>query len=91
MLGLFEDAVYQTTRVVIPAGGTLVFYSDGVTEAESPGGEFFQESGLEAVVERNCDLPAGEIASKIVGALDAFAAGREQSDDITVLVVRFRP
>ena len=49
---------YGAMETTIEPGEMLVFYSDGITEAEDPEGQPFEESGLELVIERSAE-PAG--------------------------------
>jgi phosphoserine phosphatase RsbU/P len=91
MLGLLEEAEYGSATVRVDPGGTLVFYTDGVTEAESGKGSFFTEERLQTVLECINGQPASELATRIVDALKVFAGGNEQTDDVTILAVRFKP
>jgi sigma-B regulation protein RsbU (phosphoserine phosphatase) len=91
MLGLLEEAIYGTATIRIEPGESLVFYTDGVTEAESDEGTFFTEERLQAVMECSKGKSAGELAAKLVGALKTFSGGSEQTDDVTILAVRFKP
>jgi sigma-B regulation protein RsbU (phosphoserine phosphatase) len=91
MLGLIEQAEYGSATVRVQPGGTLVFYTDGVTEAESGKGSFFTEARLQEVLQCSSGRPASEVANRIVDALTLFAAGNEQTDDVTILAVRFKP
>src|SRR5262245_36144618 len=50
-LGMFEHSCYRVGNAVLDAGDVLVMYSDGVTEAESPDGQPFDEQGLQRVVD----------------------------------------
>jgi sigma-B regulation protein RsbU (phosphoserine phosphatase) len=91
MLGLLDEATFGSSTVRLAPGESLVLYTDGVTEAESEKGTFFTEKRLEAVLECSKHRPAGELATRIVGALDSFVGLNEQTDDITILAVRFKP
>jgi sigma-B regulation protein RsbU (phosphoserine phosphatase) len=91
MLGMLEEAVYGTATVRVEPGDTLVFYTDGVTEAECAKGSFFTEDRLRTVLECSKDRPAAELTTKIVNALNEFAEGNEQTDDVTILSVRYKP
>jgi sigma-B regulation protein RsbU (phosphoserine phosphatase) len=90
MLGVLEEARYLSATVRLDPGESLVFYTDGVTEAENGSREFFTESRLAAILEASGDRPAEELTAAITRALDAFTQGAEQTDDITILAVRFR-
>ncbi|MDP9054030.1 MAG: SpoIIE family protein phosphatase [Acidobacteriota bacterium] len=91
MLGILGEAAYGTARVHMEPGDTLVFYTDGVTEAECRKGTFFSEERLREVVECGKDKPAGELTTRIVEALRVFTEGNEQTDDVTILSVRYKP
>jgi serine phosphatase RsbU (regulator of sigma subunit) len=88
-VGLFSSATYADDRVQLQPGEVLVIYSDGVTEALNPAGEEFGEERLaaEAISHRTAPLP--EFVQAIITAVQTFAAGASQSDDVTVLVARY--
>ena len=50
-LGMFDGSTYDAVETRIDPGELLVLYSDGITEAENPAGQPFEEAGLEAVVD----------------------------------------
>ena len=91
MLGLFSDATYTDASVVIEPGQSLVFYTDGVTEAVNANDVFFTEKRVEETFESGKNMSARELATGLVDALNGFVGGQEQSDDITILAVRFKP
>ncbi len=91
MLGLFADAEYETRRVRLSPGEGVVFYTDGVTEAESADGKFFTEKRLEALLKDADGCAAEEVTSKIAAAVESFSEGSEHADDVTILAVRFKP
>ena len=67
-LGLFEETHYTAAETRLDPGDLLVFYSDGITEAEDPSGQPLEESGLELVLERHDVLTAGCRAAAGPGA-----------------------
>jgi sigma-B regulation protein RsbU (phosphoserine phosphatase) len=90
MLGLLEGMEYRTAAArLIPGEGILV-YTDGVTEAINKQKDFFNERGLEEYMSAH----AGETMNQLVDGLQthilSFASGMPQSDDITVLGLRYR-
>ncbi len=86
-LGIFEDEVYKEARIDLVPGDQIVFYTDGVTESEGPGGEQFGLSRLDRVL-ANCSVGAGDLLRDVLRELEAFANGRPALDDRTVLVVK---
>jgi sigma-B regulation protein RsbU (phosphoserine phosphatase) len=89
VVGLLEDWDCTVGEVTLAPGDTLVIYSDGVTEASSDADEFFGDKRLEEVLRANRQLPAAELARKIATTVHTFS-GKEQEDDLTLLVARAR-
>jgi sigma-B regulation protein RsbU (phosphoserine phosphatase) len=90
-LGLSRRAVYQTSQTTLAAGDLLVLYSDGVTEAESPGGAAFEEAGLEQVIEARRDATAPDLCAAIIRAVEQHAQDTRFADDLTVVALRRLP
>ena len=86
-LAALEGVRYAKQSFTLRPGDMLFMYTDGVTEAQSKG-ELFGESRLAAALET--DVPNATGACNIVQmAVDAFAAGEQQADDITMLALGF--
>jgi sigma-B regulation protein RsbU (phosphoserine phosphatase) len=67
----------------------LVLYSDGVTEAQNPAGEFFGRTRLREAIARAGGLDCSGMHEAIVQSLRDFTGGAEQSDDVTLVVVSY--
>jgi sigma-B regulation protein RsbU (phosphoserine phosphatase) len=87
-LGLFGDAEFQTGELTLEPEDLLVLYSDGITEAESPGGEEFGEHRLQRAIEGSCTKPLGEIQASVLEAVRDWSGSGEPQDDMTLLIVR---
>ncbi len=87
-LGTMPDMPKEQVKVDFPPGAVLVLFSDGVTEAEKANGEMFGEQRLAKVVRKNLGADTDTLVEKIYRSIAAFTRGAEQSDDITLLVVR---
>jgi sigma-B regulation protein RsbU (phosphoserine phosphatase) len=87
-LGILGGQTYETLRAGLAPGELLLSFSDGITEAMSAGGEPFGDARLAAVLCEQASLPATDLVAAIVGAVDAFAAGATQADDMTLLLVK---
>lgn len=87
-LGMFNDFPFEEARIPIPVGGTLVIYSDGVSEAMNATEDMFGEERIAETITRHAQAPAGELIEQLVGAAKHHAAGHPQTDDITIVVVR---
>lgn len=88
-LGILDDAEYNEGRVQLSAGDVLLLFTDGVTEAINGAGELFADARLSEVLTRHSAEPAATIVDRIVEAVNRFAAGAPQEDDITVLALRY--
>lgn len=87
-LGMFESSTYEAVQTTVRPGDLLVLYSDGITEAENPAGQPFEESGLERfLAARGGDSPA-VMAPAILQAVAAHARDSRFTDDLTVLILK---
>ena len=88
VVGAFELAKYKEDTLQLEKGDTLVMFTDGVTEAMNPNREEFGierlNDSLKDVAYRSC----AEIIETVKGDIKDFADGAEQSDDITMLVIK---
>ena len=90
MLGVNEDAMYETHRLTISPGDMLFLYTDGVTEAMDSDKNLYSEDRLEKTINNvGVSLSVQEILANVRKDIDAHANGAEQSDDITMLGVKF--
>ncbi len=90
IVGVFPDAVYEQAAVTLEPGDLLVVYSDGVTEAFDQQSEEFGEERLLACLVAGHDLPPDELVASVMTTVKAFVGAAPQSDDITVLALRYR-
>ena len=91
MLGVLENATYTNGVAHLEPGAGLTLYTDGVTEAENAGREFFTETRLRNVLEGLNGRPTGQLVDDVLSQIQIFTEGLEQGDDITLLALRFRP
>ncbi|MDQ7821253.1 MAG: SpoIIE family protein phosphatase [Candidatus Eremiobacteraeota bacterium] len=88
-VGLNEDEVFQEQRISLSAGECLVMYTDGVTEAFSVDDKEFSTTRLAEVVGKVEKATATQVKEAVLGEIRAFTQGAEQSDDITIMVLRY--
>lgn len=89
VLGLLPGSDPGTETLQLHAGETLVLFTDGVSEALDVNDELFSDERLVAHLEARPGRDARETASGVLDAVRAYATGARQSDDITVLAVRY--
>jgi sigma-B regulation protein RsbU (phosphoserine phosphatase) len=87
VVGLLDGMSYEQGTVLLHPGDILVAYSDGVTEPENEFGEFGEDRLVE-IVRRHRHLPLANISEQVMQALRNWIGGREQPDDITLVLAR---
>jgi sigma-B regulation protein RsbU (phosphoserine phosphatase) len=88
VLGLFPDFPYKEAEMELEAGDVLVAFTDGISEAMNHAEEEFDEERLMEAIRTCPDRSAANISSYILERVDAFTAGADQHDDMTIVVVR---
>ncbi len=87
-IGISPEEICELASADLFAGDVLVFYTDGVTEAENPLGEEFGTERLSAVVRRGSSLSAEELVIDIFSSAADFCSEVGFNDDATILVVK---
>jgi sigma-B regulation protein RsbU (phosphoserine phosphatase) len=87
-IGISPEEICELASADLIAGDVLVFYTDGVTEAENRVGEEFGTERLSAVVQRGSSLSAEGLMTDIFISAANFCSEVGFNDDVTVLVVK---
>jgi len=90
LLGMMEDMEYDSHKVVLRPGDTVLLYTDGVTEAMTADGQLFGEERLAETMRRTNGAPLKDVLQSIQAGLTEFAGGAPQADDITMLALQYR-
>jgi phosphoserine phosphatase RsbU/P len=88
-VGMLEEATWETYRQQAVPGDLMVLYSDGCSEARNSAGEMFGVRRVGETLLEYAPQGAQAVANGLRRAVEAFAAGEEQGDDLTVLVVEY--
>ncbi|MBF0550986.1 MAG: SpoIIE family protein phosphatase [Deltaproteobacteria bacterium] len=88
-LGFVEDFAYQSAKMMITRGDSLVLYTDGVTEAVNARDELFTEKRLEDELLASEGLPIDQVVHRIMDQINSFSQGVPQFDDITLLILKY--
>ncbi len=99
MLGGMPEAPYIRQELKLSPGDCLFLYTDGVTEAKSASGVLYGESRLSELLGKNIgqiettdsNRYAESVCRLVYDDVKSFAEDAEQSDDITMLAVRYTP
>lgn len=89
-LGLFCGGQYAVRRLSLDDGESLVLYSDGITDAQDPAGEEYQEERLIASLRDHFAQSADAMADGVLRDVARFRRTRPPVDDMTLLIVRRR-
>jgi sigma-B regulation protein RsbU (phosphoserine phosphatase) len=87
-IGISPENPCQLCSADLSAGDVLVFYTDGVTEAENQFGEELGTERLSAVVQRGSSSSAEALMTDIFDSAADFSSAVGFNDDVTVLVVK---
>lgn len=87
-LGMFEGSTYDAAATIISRGDTLVLYSDGITEAEDPGGRPFEEAGLEQMLTTYAAFSAAAMGTELIKTVERHAQDSRFADDLTILILK---
>lgn len=90
-VGLFCDQKFLTTTLQAAPGDSLVIYTDGISEAESPEGAEYGAASLEKLLAGCRELPSHELVDKCLKSVLAFRAGSPRLDDQALMVLQFVP
>jgi len=90
VLGGWDDWQYVQQEIRLEAGDTLFLYTDGVTEAADSTGKMYSLERLQKFLnEREATASTKKILDDVHESLQDFSGDAEQSDDITMLAVKF--
>jgi phosphoserine phosphatase RsbU/P len=95
-LGVMEGLTWELANVRLSAGEALILYTDGVPDAQDPGGEFYRLDRLLGVIRAQAPLLAAAgahpgraeaLRDAILAGVASFTRGASQADDIALMVL----
>ncbi len=86
-VGMMPNMKFKIQQVQLEPGDILIGYTDGVTEARSPSGQFFTEKRLQSLLDQSA-LLSSALLEHIKTNLFAHISNAPQYDDITILIVQ---
>lgn len=90
VLGPLPDSSYRTERLLLEPGDLMLLYTDGVTEAKNDAAELFGERRLLEAMRRGPQQNLTDLVRFIRDEVSRHAAGAQQSDDVTIMALRYR-
>jgi sigma-B regulation protein RsbU (phosphoserine phosphatase) len=84
-LGLFNEAVYDSSERQLEPGDLVMLFTDGLYEVERPNLELYTQEMLVDAVRRRSKLPAGELFDELLAEIKQFAQGQNFMDDVCLV------
>jgi sigma-B regulation protein RsbU (phosphoserine phosphatase) len=88
-LGVLENQKYKTGRLKLEQDDMIVLYTDGVTDAENKQKEFYNKERFEEVLRNHTEKSTDKLLHVIYQSIRRFTHGEPQSDDITLMAIKF--
>jgi sigma-B regulation protein RsbU (phosphoserine phosphatase) len=89
ILGAMKDTEYESNVIIVKSGESIFLYTDGVTEAMNKNEEEFEESRLLKCLSGKVNVSSQGLIQNVFDDVQNFANGKEQSDDITCLSLKY--
>jgi len=86
-LGVLEELTWEQRRLRLAPGDVLIFYTDGVTDAENESRDFYGLERLLKAVRKNMRLPAEALREALLNDLYTFTQEASQMDDIALMIL----
>jgi sigma-B regulation protein RsbU (phosphoserine phosphatase) len=83
-----DDPIIDEQRIIIPPGGTILLYTDGLADERNPPGTSFGLNGVIETLRDSFTQPASEICATFLQRISAYQQGIPQDDDMTMVVVK---
>lgn len=88
MVGSFDWAPYEEARATLEAGGVLVIFSDGLSEARNREGEEYGEERLARFAVEHRDLGSIDLRREMFDDIERWSDGQERGDDQTLVILK---
>lgn len=90
-IGMLDDFTYQIQQTEMSPGDMLSLYTDGLTEARNTADQLFGRKGIIQLIAGCHGMSPREMVDRVIDEVQNFAVGTEQSDDLTLLAICYKP
>jgi phosphoserine phosphatase RsbU/P len=87
--GLLPEAEYDISTLTLQPGDSLLFCTDGITDAFNTEDEPFGVARLQSLCEKGLRIPPQELLRRVFAAVEDFTVGRQQHDDMAAAVFHY--
>ncbi|MEE9269964.1 MAG: GAF domain-containing SpoIIE family protein phosphatase [Candidatus Krumholzibacteria bacterium] len=88
VLGCVLDFPYEEKSCKLPNGGSLILFTDGMTDAVASSGENFGEDRLRRAIDSNHDKDSSALCAALLEEVRDFSRGGDYNDDLTLVVLK---
>ncbi len=88
VLGVRQNLTFEQNSIVLAPGDLLLLYTDGLTEAENPQGDFFGLAPVCDLLHQHADQSPRIIIDKIIESLKTFCSSESFKDDVTLMLFK---
>jgi sigma-B regulation protein RsbU (phosphoserine phosphatase) len=89
VLGLFEDAAYETSEVKFSPRDLVMLFTDGLYEVQDQNNQLYSQALLVAGVQRRVQLPAPRLFDELLAEIQRFAAQENFADDVCLVGIEY--
>jgi sigma-B regulation protein RsbU (phosphoserine phosphatase) len=89
VLGLFEDATYQTSEVKLDPKDLVMLFTDGLYEVEDRNNALYSQEMLVAGVQQRTQLSAPQLFDELLAEIRRFAADSAFADDVCLVAMEY--
>jgi phosphoserine phosphatase RsbU/P len=88
--GLFDPSIaYETLKLTLEPGGSVLFFTDGLSDAFDTEGESFGVERLQALCEMTSHASPAAFLDDLFSGVSRFAQGRSQHDDMAAALFQY--
>jgi sigma-B regulation protein RsbU (phosphoserine phosphatase) len=85
-VGLIPDMDYDTEVAHLQPGDRMMFFSDGITECESPDGTMLENEGLGEILTRHWGMGEAEVLDQVLAEMASFTDKTDFDDDVSAVM-----
>ena len=89
VVGAISSSTYNSKKIKLDEGDSLLLHTDGVTEAMNLNNEQYTDERLVKCLENTKHLSVTELVTRLSDDVKGFTTGAEQSDDITIMALKY--
>jgi len=90
ILGVRKNVHFEEKSIKMSTGDLILLYTDGLTEAENPGGDFFGIEPVRELLYKHSDQSPQTIIEMIIKQLKIFCQSESFKDDVTLMIFKCR-